>query len=407
MKKYATIVLAFVFLLCFIRAYADNQLVQMEADYILQCQFIDESNPAHGCINDIFGLPTWVVPRENAMAILGLIMAKGILGQDSYLARAQLAAGYLCKVQDADGAWYNQYSYITPGDPNNLNNKEAWAKSPTQTAEVMIALFKLGFKPERYLNMRNGARYLMDCQKFGGDGYLIGGGKDYDGVFRNWRWASDNSYAYQALRAAEFWAFMSKDYAFARLCTSAARKILSGINSILYIKDPSDPDYGVWYRVVDENNQPIDPWHHDWINYAPQMLDVPATGVNNVVVGEWIHSKLQKSDGACVWDDSMYINRKSPGYSFQATLCWLDLKQNNYYEPAQNWAMNSGLWQVHPDGNGVSGGWIDWIEEGGQTAQWWERFIDTSFYAIATYNGGFNFGTIAYSKAEPKSIEVP
>lgn len=377
----------------------------MEADYILSCQFMDETNPAYGCINNVYGEPTWVVPRENAMAILGLIMAKSILGDDTYFTRTQLAAGYLCKVQDVDGAWYNQYSYITPGDPNNLNNKEAWAKSPTQTAEVMIALYKLGYKKERYLNMRNAARYLMECQKNGGNGYLLGGGKDPDGVFRNWRWASDNSYAYQALKAAELWAFLSKDYPFARICSSAARKILYGINNTLRVKDPIHPDYGVWYRVVDENNQPIDPWYHDWINYAPQMLDVPATGVNKTIVGDWIHTKLQKDDGACVWDDSMYINRKSPGYSFQATLCWRDLSQPNYYELALHWALGSGLWQIEPDANGIQGGWIDWVEEGGSTASWWERFIDTSFYAIAAYNGGFNFSIIPYSKINPEPKE--
>lgn len=366
-------------------------LVETEANYILQCQFMDESNDAYGCINNVFGAPTWVVPRENAMAILGLIKASQMLGNSLYLERAQLAADYLVRVQDVDGAWRNQYSYTTPGDPGNPDNRESLAKSPTQAAEVMIALYKLGYNPKRWLPMKKAADYLISCQKQGGDGYLLGGGKDADGNYRSWRWTSDNSYSYQALKAAFAWAIINRDYSFAKDCVYAARRIIRGINSTLYIDNPNDPDYGVWYRVVDEYNHPQDASYHDWINYAPQMLDLPAYGVNHPRVGRWIHNKLQKEDGACVWDDGYFQDRKSPGFSFQATLCWRDLKQSRYYAPALDWALNSGLWQTTPDDNGVRGGWIDWIEAGGECAQQWERFIDTSFYAIAAYSGGYNF----------------
>lgn len=106
-------------------------LIETEADYILQCQFMEQSDAAYGCINNVFGLPTWVVPRENALAILGLIKANQILVKPLYLERAQLAIDYLVKVQDVDGAWFNQYSYTTPGDPGNPDNREALAKSPT------------------------------------------------------------------------------------------------------------------------------------------------------------------------------------------------------------------------------------------------------------------------------------
>ena len=62
---------------------------------------------------------------------------------------------------------------------------------------------------------------------------------------------------------------------------SGCRKIIAGINKILFIKDRDNPDFGVWYRVVDKDNIPVDPLLHDWINYAPQMLDLPCRGVNN------------------------------------------------------------------------------------------------------------------------------
>lgn len=371
-------------------------LIETEADYILQCQFMEQSDAAYGCINNVFGLPTWVVPRENALAILGLIKASQILGKPLYLERAKLAIDYLMKVQDVDGAWYNQYSYTTPGDPGNPSNREALAKSPTQAAEVMIAFYKLGYNRKRWLAMKKAADYLISCQKNGGDGYLLGGGKDADGNYRSWRYASDNSFGYQALKAAEMWAIINRDYQLAKSCAYAARRIIRGINSTLYISNPNDSDYGVWYRVVDENNQPIDQSHHDWINYAPQMLDLPAYGVNRPQVGRWIHNKLQKEDGSCVWDDGYFRDRKSPGFSFQATLCWRDLRQSQYYRPALDWALDSGLWQITPDDNGAVGGWIDWIEESGNRAQEWERFIDTSFYAITAYSGGYDFRTFPH-----------
>jgi hypothetical protein len=34
---------------------------------------------------------------------------------------------------------------------------------------------------------------------------------------------------------------------------------------------------------------------------------------------------------------------------------------------------------------------VDWVETGGARAQWWERFIDTSFYNIAVSEGGYDF----------------
>jgi len=412
------IISSFLILIFSLSAYCQEDFIQMaevEARYILQCQFMDSTDPAFGCINNIFGKePTWVVPRENAMAILGLVMASEIFGNKEYFDRAQLAADYLVKVQDKDGAWFNQYSYCEPGDPQNPKNKEAWAKSPTQTAEVMIAFYKLGFSAKRYAAMKKAALYLIGCQKNGGDGYLLGGGKDADGNYRQWRWASDNSYAYQALKAAEIWGITKKDYKFSIFCSQGAKKILSGIDSTLYIKDTSNPDYGVWYRVVDSLNQPIAVEHHDWINYAPQMLDLPAYGVNNEIVGDWIHNNLQKEGGACIWDDDDFSTRKSPGFSFQAALCWRDLGESKYYFPALDWALNSGLWQTKVDENGSLGGWIDWVDEvKKERAGWWEKFIDTSFYAIAAFNGGYDFNPvpsflrISYSNPKASSADSP
>jgi hypothetical protein len=358
---------------------------KLEADYIVAAQFYDPGHPAHGAINNVYGDPTWIVPRENALAILGLLRAAEITGKDFYKEKARLAADYLVRVQDADGAWFDQYEYTTP---------VSLSKSPTQTAEVMIALDKLGYKSSRYDAMKRGAQYLMSLQdpanKGGFDDGLISGGKKSDGTFHTWRWTSDNSFAYLALEAAADWARRNKDRVFAKQADRAAARILSGINRVLYVDDPADPDFGVWRRVVDERGVAVDPAYHEWINYAPQMLDLPARGVGKKRVGEWIHKTFQKADGSVVWDDRWFSERKSPGYSFQASLVWLDLGQKEYAKAATDWAKSSGLWNRTADVNGIMGGWVDWTEPGG-TAQFWERFIDTSFYAISVFSGGYRF----------------
>src|SRR5437763_1744343 len=93
-------------------------LVRMEADYIVACQYIKKGNSASGCINDVYGAPTWVVPRENALAILGLLRAGECLNDSSYADRANQAMTYLIKVQAANGGWYDQYQYSTAVDNN-------------------------------------------------------------------------------------------------------------------------------------------------------------------------------------------------------------------------------------------------------------------------------------------------
>jgi hypothetical protein len=386
-----------------------SEMAKVEADYILACQLTDAVDPAYGCINNVAGAPTWVVPRENAMAILGLLIAEDLYPGNDYRARAALAADYLVKVQDADGAWFDQYHYTTPGDVTG--SEKSMSKSPTQTAEVMIAFYKLGFDQARYPSMKKAARYLISCQANGGNRLLLGGGKDSKGQYRTWRWASDNAYAFQALKAAETWAIIAGDFRLALHYSKAAQGIITGINKILFISDRDNPDFGVWYRVVDQDDMPVDPLFHDWINYAPQMLDVPCRGVNNPRVGEWIHRTLQQAPGACVWNDGAERSRRSPGYSFQASLCWQDMRQSGFYIEALNWALDSGLWMNKPVCDSVVGGWIDWSQgnsDGTETiAACWERFIDTSFYAIAAYNGGYDFrvvpGFLRLSYSNPRN----
>ena len=369
----------------------DVEAIRLEAEYILACQHINEANPYHGAINNIFGAnPTWIVPRENALAILALVEANRALGDPLYLDRANLAADYLIAVQDAsDGAWYDQYDQMNPA---------LTSKSPTQTAEVMMALHKLGYMPQRYNAMKKGSQFLLSCQdplnKTGNDDGLIGGGKDSNDNYAIWRWASDNAFAYWAFKAAEDWANLAGDSIFAGQCRIAAKDILRGINRSLYVGNMLDPDYGSWLRVIDENGDPVDSGFHEWINYAPQMLDVPAIGVGSTVVSDWIHNALQDSSGALITNDGGLANRFSPGLSFQASLAWLDIGEDGYADNAFNWAVTSGLWQQTPDDNNIEGGWIDWIE-GLTAADWWLRFIDTSFYAITNFTGGYDFQTVA------------
>ncbi len=366
-----------------------QEKVKLEADYLVACQYFHPGDPTHGAINNVFSVtddPTWVVPRENALAILGLIEASRILHDPAYRQRAELAADYLVRVQDqTDGAWFDQYDHVTKA----LNSK-----SPTQTAEVMMAFYALGYRASRAAAMRKGAQFLLAAQnpanKLGSDDGLLGGGKDAQGNWHTFRWTSDNAFAYQALRAAEAWAMAEGDVPASQQRAVDAQRVLDGINAKLRVFSVQDPDYGVWRRVIDRFGQPVDAFLHEWINYAPQMIDVPATGTGSPAVGDWIHAKFQQADGAVVWDDTYFTNRKSPGFSFQAALAWFDLGQPAYANAAIAWAENSGLWQTTPDANGRIGGWVDWTENG-TPAPFWQRFIDTSFYAIAAWSRGYDF----------------
>lgn len=361
-------------------ACANPEEVRLEADYVVAAQFVRKDDRATGAINNVYGPPTWVVPRENAMAILGLLRASECLGTPSYRQRAQQAADYLVRVQANDGSWYDQYSYASP---------VVLSKSPTQTAEVMLALGRLGYGAGWYPAMTKGADFLLRLQdpanKGGDDDGLLGGGLDASGSYQRWRWTSDNAYAYQALKAAEKWARSRGEPARATRYAAASARILAGIDTRL--KDPASP---VWHTVVDERGASMAS-QHEWINYAPQMLDVPAAGVG-AAVGSWIRSTLVDAPtGAAIWNDGAEAGRLSPGYSFQACLVWLETGQQTYCDTALNWARGSGLHQLAPDSNGVTGGWIDWVETGGAVAPTWQRFIDSSAYYILTVTGGYSF----------------
>jgi hypothetical protein len=380
--------------------------IKSEADYILSCQYLNEGHPAHGAINNVYGAPTWIVPRENAMAILGLIIASDVSGDNEYRQKANSAADYLLSVQESDGAWCNQYNYAAVHDA---------AKSPTQTAEVMMALGQLGYRADRYNAMKKAAEFLMACQDVnnigGTDHGLLGGGKDASGAYSSWRWTSDNAYAYQAIRTARLWAEINEDNAFAESCAAAAEAIIQGIDNHLY-----NQTTGVWHVAIDANGVSLDnpdlpdghKHHPNWISYSPQMLNLPVYGVNLPDVGEWIKDSFQQADGACIaysWEaeeSEPFKTRKYPGYSFQSALCWMKLGQDSYAESAISWAENSGLWQNTEDVNNVTGGWIDWREispVSGRQAPEWERFIDTSFYAIACWVGGYDFNIYADNSA--------
>ncbi len=144
----------------------------------------------------------------------------------------------------------------------------------------MIAMNALPYNEDHYASMKKGAEYLLLCQD-NGYGGLLCGGKNASGAFYEHCWTSDNSYAYQALKAAQQWARIKNDSSFATQCGMSAEAIIRGIND--YLRATL-----VWHQKIDGNGRPDNGRQYDWINYAPQMLDLPADGVNEPAVGEWI-----------------------------------------------------------------------------------------------------------------------
>ena len=368
------------------------------ADYILACQLDTAhdtcgSPAADGAINDVYPAPDaagcrtfdWIVPRENALASLALALAFDETADARYRDAGERALSYLVAIQDAsDGAWYDRYVFDAPALDAG--------KSPTQTAEVMLALYRYGATPSRIDAMLAGADYLIACadpaNKGGADDGLVAGGLGADGLFQSERWASDNAFAYQALRAASRWAWDAGDLARAAGYASAAARILDGIDQSL-----RDPASGVWRRVVDGDGVPL-AGAADWIDYAPAMLDLPAVGVRAQAVGSWIADTLQGADGAVRWNDGAQFGRRSPGFSLQASLVWFDLVQQPYLDAAFGWLYGSSLYAARslPDEHGIVGGWVDW-EEDGAAAPAWQRFVDTEFYWVAGLLGGYDFTT--------------
>lgn len=361
--------------------------IRLEADYLVACQYFNPGDAAHGAINDIYGYPTWIVPRENGMAILGLLLAAETLQDTNYRDRANISMDFLVSIQEEDGAWCDQYIRRTE---DGQVVEVALSKSPTHAAEVMMAMYMLGYREDRYPSMKLAAQYLFECQNNGYNGLIVGGKKS-DGTFYDWNWITDNSYAYCALVAARGWALVKGEISFAQQCADATQEILNGINIYFY----KGPD---WWTVVDNTGRQF---YYDfdvegrisWMNFAPQFLDLPASGVGNPAVGDWIHNNLQQESGGCIWGGA-YPEREYPGISFQSAFCWFDFEdQIDRANAAVNWAENSGLWQLIEDSNGVKGGWIDWININYPYAreEWWYRFIDTSFYSIACWLGGYDF----------------
>jgi len=327
----------------------------LEFQHILNCQVASSSTTAPGAINDLWGAPTWVVPGE--MAVAALVLHRG---GDTTQARA--AADYLVGIQNPDGSWCNQYSGTIFTDGNRYAR---------QTAEVMMLLGRLGgyaaplARADAWL-----ASLQLTATKTGADDGLIGGGVDATGVPLTDRWTSDNSFAVRAFDAAGD--------------TAARDRVIAGITAHLLSGDH-------WVQKIDAAGTPTD-GTYGWINFAPAFLTLAGFGVTYPAgLADGMRTRLQESAGPNAGavrefqDGPKYM----PGIGFQASIAWNALGHTAEVAAHTAWAQGpSGLWTTTADGNGDNGGWVDWtLTAGGSTANWWERFIDTSAYAIMAANG--------------------
>lgn len=356
-------------------------ITRKELAYISSCQYRDEGNIADGAINNVNGLPTWVVPGEMSWAIWALLIGHNLLHDNEYLDRATAAVNYFARIQKPDGSFYNQYNFAE-AHPNGLDSYTR------HTAQVMMAYSRYGYNPGLYASMMSAAEFIYSCQavenKKGQNDGLAAGGRSQNGEYYTDRWVPDNCFAYLAYSGAIDWAQKHGDNAKIGKYYNAREAVLAGINDYLY-----DDTTHIWHTRIDLNGVPYNDLPSP-LNYAPEKYDIPAEGTGDVKVGEWMHSNLQLSDGSVVQDQTAEGRLKaSPGFSFEFAVSQYNFVANptliQYGQTAVSWAENSGLYHV-------DGGFIDWKNiETGEVAPDWQRFIDTSFNYIAAKMGGIDF----------------
>ncbi|MEK7476813.1 MAG: hypothetical protein AAB152_14420 [Candidatus Coatesbacteria bacterium] len=327
----------------------------IEFQHLRACQYLSATDPADGAINDLWGGPTWVVPGE--MAVAGWVLARGGFG-----AEAAAAASYLARIQNADGSWCNQYSGTVAVDSGR------YARHTAQ------AVFFLAAAGGHAAAIAAGTAWLAALQdpavKQGSDDGLVCGGYDGTGAVLTDRWTSDNAFAVLAFDVAG----------------DGARRdrIVAALNALLRTGDH-------WVRSIDKNGVTSD-GTFGWINFAPAFLDLRYRGVaypSGLASG--IRARIQESAGVNAGAVREFADgpKYMPGIGFQASLAWASAGDPAAAQAHTAWAeTTSGLWQSAADANGDAGGWIDWsYTAGGGTANWWERFVDTSAYAIMVAKG--------------------
>lgn len=367
----------------------DEMIVQ--ADYIISTQYHQSGNNANGALNNIVGEPTQWVPVNNALSILALLETYSSTSNNVYWQAARDAVLNLLRNQDEEGGWADSYNYSSETNPT---------KSALNTASSIVAISKFGYDPTLYEDIVLAADYLLSLQniqnKTGNDDGLICKGLASDGNYITDRWVLDNAWAYHAFVAAANWASNQNDIVKSIAYNTAAQNIIQGINS--YMKNGD-----VWEAIIDANGNPkCNPdvpsqycAFPTWMDYAPQIFDLPVNGLNDISVGEYIEDEfLHGSNGIIGFANSngQLSSRLYPRHAFYALLSWQDIGSNRNITATLAWTNNTSL------KNSTDGGWIDWFElspNNGNTPQDSERIIDTSALAILFYSGyNFNFPAI-------------
>jgi hypothetical protein len=397
--------------------------VTLEANYLLKCQIQDTAygEEDRGCFNDVIpgSGPSWVVPRENGTAILGLIEAYQDRGLEAYKTSVLRAAAYLRQRQEEDGSWCENYNEVS-------DTRTGLNKSPSHAGSVVMAWYKMHMtgwdaSNEYYAAAKKAVQYIMACvdNKPGAQNGLAGAGKEYGsgyadsdtvGSYRwsDWSWVSDNCYSYIALMCMKKWAAASDDAAFSEMCNRYAYSMLTGINT--HLKKSDTPG---WYRVVGGNGETVsESAKIDALCYYPQKYDLPVPEYGAEDLGVWIVNNLQLTSGsdddstapeagfgAFRWGDvdsahPEYADRLSQGFAQEAWLALVDTAGDAAYMArlrAKRWweyYRNAGATQLWDTANGGIRDWYD--PSDGSLAETWERFIDTSANCIFVYGGGYD-----------------
>lgn len=401
--------------------------IWMESSYISQCSFtaanpkvksISTAAPGYGALND------WRIGNGNADAVdpgTSAIGAVGLLvGYQRLVAAGRSTPDLDNRVKTALSGYFwswarNQQNQVietvggvtrvgfmqTPGGQFitydvNGNRTNAFPGGAAATAEVLIAMRKY------CLYSPNG-----DRAKYQSDQYLQAHRMaDYISAHLS-SWTIDRSYAVAAFRAFSHWASAVGDTGTATFYNNQANTVAGLLTSAQdtgiwgdYFDYIDGGGHGVYNGGIDQTGfspyefsardpgeayaKKLADWWESGQAYNGTFLTVQsgpyAGGVHQWVPQSGTDTKAYPGSALQLADAEWKIARATGNYHDLYGAAW---RHYNFAMSALGSSSGSGCWVNNTSVDGVVGGFVDWVDTAsGARPVSWQRFVDTSAYAI-------------------------